>query len=278
MSYNKWRQKNHFRGPVIFGGAGSPIDATWYGDTTNSLIKFDASADEMYFDGCDLWLKDDDQLEFGDASDVVIDWDGSQLLFLPAAAAGKLTLGSSTYYMSADWNMSDVDIDLYGTNPDININRNLTSGATNAAVVYIKQDNTSDDQVALQVAQDAAVAGVDFDCGVDIDCPSTLNTGATVDIRRNLTSGATDQAVVYIKQDHTSDDQPVLKLDTDASDYLALDANGWCDIGYSTSNPSSSSVPTGAIRVLYVNSKHFIAIHTGSGTYKYVEIASTTTA
>lgn len=279
----QWEQTEVFRGPVKFGYSGdsSTRDVTFYGATASALILIDTSADEIYLDGMDLWLKDDDQLEFGDVSDIVIDWDNSnsQLLILPAAANTKLAFGSATYYTQWDANVGVVDMDLYGTNPQVNINRNLTSGATNGAVVYIKQDNTSDDQAALQVAQDAAVAGVDFDCGVDIDCPTTLTTGATVDIQRNLTSGNTDNAVVYIKQDNTSDDQAALKIDQDATAALALDANGWCDIGY-TEAAVSGTPATGAIRICKATdeAKFFLAVHTGSGTMKYIGITSSTTA
>jgi hypothetical protein len=342
MAYRRWKLTEVFEGPVIFGAdadTGSR-DMTFYGATTGSKIVIDTSEDEMYIDGMDLWLKDGDQLEFGDSSDVVIDWEtatGFQLL--PAAAGSELSFGSSSYYWAADWNMSDIDIDLYGTNPDVNIDRNLTSGATNApvvtlvqnnasddqvtlkvqqdaavagvdfdcaldidipstyntgigvdiirnltsgntdnVVVRIKQDNASDDQAALQVVQDAAVAGVDFDCALDIDIPSGYSTGVGVSINRNLTSGATDDAVVNIVQDNASDDQTALKVDQDAGDYLAADLNGWVDLGYTTndgSNPSSTTVPTGACRIYKASSNYYLAVHAGSGTYYYAAITTT---
>jgi hypothetical protein len=184
----KWRMTEHFRGPTKFGTEDDPVDSTWYGDTSNAVVKFDASADELYFDGCDLWLKDNDQLEFGDSSDVIVDWDsGNSQLLVNIAEAGQ-----------------------------VQVARNLTSGATNSPVVLVKQDNASDDQAALTVEQDATAA-------------------------------------------------------------LAVDANNWCDIGYTTS-ALSGEPDTGAIRVVNQNSKYWIGIHTGSGTYRYVEFSTTTTA
>jgi hypothetical protein len=145
----------------------------------------DVSADEMYLDGMDLWLKDDDQLEFGDASDVVVDWDNSnsKLLF-NMAAAGKFEF-----------------------------NRNLTSGVTSTAVMHVKQDNTGDDQAAILVEQDA-------------------------------------------------------------SDILAVDIQGWTDLGYTTnagSAFSSTTVAQGAVRVFRNTTNTYLACSTdGGGTYMYM--------
>jgi len=401
MATRKWRMREHFRGPVIFGSAGSPIDSTWYGDTASAVMKFDASEDELYLDGIDLWIKDDDQLEFGNVSDFVIDWNNtsSELLFLPAAAGNTIHWGSSTFQVDVDWDVRNVDIDLYGTNPEVNITRNLTSGATNLPVVAIKQDQAGDDQVALLVDQDAvAYAGVDFNCGVDIDSNYTdgaglnvarnlasgstaaavaifanssatddqptvqitqaaadvaaldingaidldisssyasgaglratrnltsgntdaamvifeqsnasddqvalqvtqaatgyagvdfdcavdidsAHTAAALNVVRNLTSGVTTDAVVFIHQDQSGDDQAGLKITQDATSALALDANGWCDIGYEAAATPTGVPPTGSVRTIYANSKWFLAVATdGSGTFQYVELAATSTA
>jgi len=188
MATIKYRQRNHFRGPVLFGSAGDAVDSTWYGDTASSVMVWDASADEVYLDGADLWLKDDDQLEFGDASDVVVDWDNSnsRLLF-NVASGGK-----------------------------VEFNRNLTAGSTSAAVVYVKQDNASDDQPALQVDQDASLVP-------------------------------------------------------------AVSIGGWTKLGWSTSDPSGA-VTAGCVRVISANSKYWLALAIGSSTYRFVELAATTTA
>ena len=221
MGSRKWRQREYFKGPTYFGSAANPVDTTWYGDTTSSVAVWDASADELYLDGADLWLKDDDQLEFGDASDVVVDWDNanSQWLFAAAAAGQKHTFGTSSLYWDADWNMRAVDIDLYGAygaSPGFNINRNLTSGATDAAVVLIKQD-------------------------------------------------------------HASDDQPALKLQQDASLVPALEVDGWSRLGWSTSDPSGA-VTAGSVRVISANSSYWLAVATGNSTYRYVQLTLTSTA
>lgn len=220
MSYTKYRQKIHFRGPVVFGSNGDPQDISWYGDTSDAVVTYDASADEVFFNGCDLWLKDNDQLEFGDSSDIVIDWNSSDgdLKVIPAAANGEIQLGSTTYYMNFDADLGVVDVDLYGTAAAININRNMTSGVSNAAIMTIKQD-------------------------------------------------------------HTSDDMPCLRLDQDASGAFALEANGWCDLGYEVAAAPSGTPDAGAARIIKAGSKFFIAVAADdSGTMKYLEISSSSTA
>lgn len=231
MATRKWRMREHFRGPVIFGSAGDPVDSTWYGDTASAVMKFDASEDELYLDGIDLWIKDDDQLEFGNVSDFVIDWNNtsSELLFLPAAAGNTIHWGSSSVQVDVDWDVRNVDIDLYGTDPEVDITRNLTAGATAAAVVAINQSNASDDQVALKVTQLATgYVGVDIDCGVDID--SNYTAGAGLAVTRDLVAGSTDEVVVLFEQSNASDDQATLKVTQAAVGYAAVDIDGAVDI------------------------------------------------
>lgn len=250
MAHRRWRHQEHFDGPVTFGADDIGQDITFYTATADSLIKIDASADEIYMDGVDLWLKDDDQLEFGDSSDVVVDWDNSnKRLLFNVASDGK-----------------------------VEVNRNLTSGATSTAVMYIKQDNTSDDQAALQVVQDGSATGIDLDGGLDVDCPATYTSGKLVDIQRNLTSGNTDNVVVYIKQDHASDDQAALQVVQDTTTADALDVDGWSSLGYLTVAPTGSP-GTGSVRIVKATdeSRFFLAVYTG-GSYRYIGITSTTTA
>lgn len=151
MTYRRWRMTEVFNGPVQFGSDDEGQDITFYTATADSLIKIDASSDEIYMDGVDFWLKDDDQLEFGDSSDIVVDWDNSnkRLLF-------------------------NVDAD-----GKVEFNRNRTSGATSTAVVYIKQDNANDDQAALQVVQDAADAdALDVDGWASLGYITTSPSGS----------------------------------------------------------------------------------------------------
>jgi len=153
MAYRRWKHQEHFEGPVTFGADADTTsrDITFYGQTTGSQVVFDMSADEVYLDGMDLWLKDDDQLEFGDSSDVVVDWDNSNTrLLFNLASAGK-----------------------------VEFNRNLTSGATNTSVVYVKQDNANDDQAALQIVQDAANAdALDVDGWTNLGYITTTLSGS----------------------------------------------------------------------------------------------------
>jgi hypothetical protein len=317
MGTRKFRQKVYFRGPVYFKN----------------------------LSGVDISFLDDQQLDFGSSNDVSVEWDTDgatdSLTVTPAAAGSQITLGTSTYYLDVDGNVNNVDIDLYGTNPDININRNLQAASTNTPVVYIRQQFATDDQPALQVVSSGEGVAINCDGPIDLDHGTTVTSGATLDVRRNLPNSSTDTAVVYLKQDHASDDMAVLQIvqdgldvaaldvdgavdidnnstafaagallnitrdlassntDTavayikqdnagddqacltlvnDAATQLTLDAQGWCNVGYTTTQNTQSTVGTGSVRLLYKNSKWFWQVHTGSGTYKYLEISSSTTA
>ena len=65
---------------IIKIGATNNQDLIIYGDTATDLITFDTSAELVHFNGFDLQLKDSDNLSFGDAKDVSVLWDGTDLL------------------------------------------------------------------------------------------------------------------------------------------------------------------------------------------------------
>jgi hypothetical protein len=249
-------------------------DITIYGATTGSSWLFDMDANELILNGVDLWLMDEDTLEFGDASDFVIDWSTADgLQFLPQAAGNDITFGTSSLYVDADWDMGNMDIDLYATTGiGVDIQRNLTSGSTNNVVVYMENANASDDQAVLQVVQDAAdTVGCDLDCALDIDIPSGYTSGVGMTVSRNLTSGNTDNVVALFENLTSADDQATVKITQAATGYLALDVGGFTDLGYTTSEPSESTVDLGAVRVFKDATNWYLAIHTTSdaGTYKF---------
>lgn len=215
----KFRRTSVFRGPVKFGYDADTAsrDITIYGATASSSWLFDMSLDKLILEGTDLELNDEDKLIFGDSDDFVIDWSTADgLQFLPAAAGNDITFGTSSLYADADWDMGNMDIDIYAT------------------------------------------------------------TGYGVDINRNLTSGSTNSAVVYIKQDNASDDQAALKIDQDATGYLCADFNGFVDLGYTLSEPSSSTIDIGAVRVFKDSTNWYFAVHTTGGVYKFMAFDLTT--
>lgn len=73
------------------------FDMTWFASSVADM-KFDCTADTLTLDGIDLHLGDDDELVFGDSSDLVFDWNSSfGLLFVvPAASAASIQWGSTT--------------------------------------------------------------------------------------------------------------------------------------------------------------------------------------
>jgi len=65
--------------------AGNTFDMTWHGNGAGDDFTFDASANTLTFDGVDVRLEDDDVLAFGDAQDVQMRWDGTDMDVLGAA-------------------------------------------------------------------------------------------------------------------------------------------------------------------------------------------------
>jgi hypothetical protein len=84
-------------GEIAFGKTTNG-DITIYGDTNTDFMRWDTSAEMCMLDGFDLWLKDDDRLQFGDASggDVWMRWDGVDLDILAAADDTVIKFGNGT--------------------------------------------------------------------------------------------------------------------------------------------------------------------------------------
>jgi hypothetical protein len=77
--------------------------------------------------------------------------------------------------------------------------RNLASGDTNSPLVFIEQDNASDDQIALKIQQDGANAGISIDhnstaggVGLTIDKAAGTDYG----MRINMTDGNTRSGIL----------------------------------------------------------------------------------
>jgi len=85
------------KGTVTVGKSGTGHDVIFYGTTAAAKLHWDESEDELFLDGADLWLKDSDQLEFGDSSDVIMEWTSTGAFAVQsAAAASSLLLGADS--------------------------------------------------------------------------------------------------------------------------------------------------------------------------------------
>ncbi len=95
---------------VQFGdGTSSSTDVKMMAGTNDDFVLFDASADELFFEDCDLKINEGAQIEFS-VADNSIDWTidvstDDTLLFLPA-----LSNGAATYNIGDATNTSDVRI------------------------------------------------------------------------------------------------------------------------------------------------------------------------
>ena len=76
-----------------FGNGTLSFDIWIYGATSSDTFVFDASAKTLTLDGIDLRLDDADFLEFGDAQDITMAWDGTDFDILQATADSSFKWG-----------------------------------------------------------------------------------------------------------------------------------------------------------------------------------------
>lgn len=130
-------------GEWAFGVNDHGVDVVLYGATSGSLALWDESANELVFDGADLWLKDDDTLEFGDSSDVVLYWAaGGVLTMVPAATDTKWYIGTGTY---------SFDIEIAGSTGTNNLKWDCSANTLYIdGVVHVNDFNTLPSRYELQ--------------------------------------------------------------------------------------------------------------------------------
>ncbi len=92
-------------GAVTVGVDNTGHDVKLYGATSGSYLMWDESDDRLELDGADLNLQDSDILQFGDAQDVSMRWDGTDFDILAAADGSIIKFGNGT---------NDFDIWIYG--------------------------------------------------------------------------------------------------------------------------------------------------------------------
>jgi len=78
---------------IFVGVDGAGLDLKLYGDTAGSSALWDQSADTLIFNGADLNLQDTDILQFGDALDLTMTWDGTQFVIDALTADTAIFVG-----------------------------------------------------------------------------------------------------------------------------------------------------------------------------------------
>lgn len=79
--------------PIEVGADDTGYDVKFFGATAGSYLLWDESEDRLELDGADLNLQDSDILQFGDAQDVTMTWDGTQFVINGAAADSAIHVG-----------------------------------------------------------------------------------------------------------------------------------------------------------------------------------------
>ena len=121
--------KTHQRGQLIVGEDGEGHDVQFFGDTANAQMLWDGSVDDLLLKGAARLGIGTTNTTYGVLS---ID-DGGEGTRMVRLGGTTTTSGNLAY-----------------------ISRNLASGSTDSPVVRIRQDNSSDDQIALLLDQDGS--------------------------------------------------------------------------------------------------------------------------
>jgi len=78
---------------IHLGVDGAGIDLKLFGDSASSYALWDQSADKLILDGADIRLQDNDILNFGDADDLFMAWDGTQFVINALGANSAIHIG-----------------------------------------------------------------------------------------------------------------------------------------------------------------------------------------
>ena len=78
---------------IHIGVDGAGLDLKLFGDTASSYCLWDQSTDTLELDGADVLLKDSDILQFGDAKDATMTWDGTQFVIDALTADSAIHIG-----------------------------------------------------------------------------------------------------------------------------------------------------------------------------------------
>jgi len=177
---------------INFGDGTESFDLKVFGNTANDYAYFDASGNMLYLDGVDLWLKDADILYFGDAKDIQVRWDATDLDILPVADDSVIKFGNGTL---------SLDLWVYGNTANDNIIFDASAKTLSFDGVDVYMEDA--DNVSFGDSQDVVVQ---FDA-----------TDFTI-------TGASDDLVIKVGNGTQSFD--LYWYGNTANDYVAFDASG----------------------------------------------------
>jgi len=179
---------------IEWGDGTESFDHTFFFETANDHVKFNASDKTVTFDGVDLRLDDDDMLQFGDDQDLSMRWDGTDFDILPLADDKCFKIGNGIVSM---------DVWIYGNTANDNIifdaSENLLQ--LDGVDLYLEDD----DNLSFGDSQDVVMqwaAGGGFNITFAAD-NSVVTWGATGNSADHIWYGAT--SAKYVKIDTSED-------------------------------------------------------------------------
>jgi len=98
---------------IKVGNGTNSFDLIWYGNTASDSIAIDASGNTLTANGIDVYLLDADNLSFGDAQDIVIQFDGADFAITAAADDELMTVGDGTESIDLQWFGATADDYIY---------------------------------------------------------------------------------------------------------------------------------------------------------------------
>ncbi|MHA2247998.1 MAG: hypothetical protein ACXADY_23830, partial [Candidatus Hodarchaeales archaeon] len=191
---------------VIRIGYTNNQDIEIYGDSTNDSVIFNTSDEKCDFDGFDLDMNDDDILSFGDAADITIAWDKTQLNIDGAAADKNIRIGFTNNQDVSIYGDSTNDSVVFDTDSemctfngfDLTMNdADLIKFGDSGAEATIASDGTNTNLTVVSGTLDIGDGGTtnytSFDSTGDITQVGSANLSA---FRRKVTAKTGDYSVL----------------------------------------------------------------------------------
>ena len=167
-----------------WGNGTNSLDQKYFFETASNYVYFDASADQVYFEGVDLRLNDSDILAFGDSDDVQVRWDGTDLDILALADDQVIKVGNGT---------NSFDVWIYGNTANDNIIFDASGNILNLDGVDLQMED--DDVLSFGDSKDVTVAwaaggGLNILAAADNSVITWGATGNSFDMIWNLSTSA----------------------------------------------------------------------------------------
>ena len=145
-------------GTITVGENDTGQDVKFYGATDGSYLYWDETNDLLELNGADLRLDDGDILQFGDAPDVQIRWDGTDLDVLAAADGSIFKFGNGT---------ADFDIWIYGGSSTVVFDEGGAVATFDGYDIWLKDDDIIEfgDGKDVTITWDPDV--LEIDCAAD---------------------------------------------------------------------------------------------------------------